>query len=210
MYLTMTVTNGTDSETVTVPAVMGQKYETVITPTKDVPPSERTKQPHLNGFMNGVSQPPNETTVNGDLSLPAIPTVDSKTEVAPPPALSIKQGSEAPGQLNGQKGDLNSSHAFSNGHVDENLLPSTKLQRLLKETDEIIVCPGVYDGFSARIALSVGFKAMYMVSCTPTLAVKSSKHLLISARREQVPRLHGLEWPTWASLSCMICVSTPR
>lgn len=27
----------------------------------------------------------------------------------------------------------------------------------------MIVCPGVYDGFSARIALEVGFDALYMV-----------------------------------------------
>ena len=40
-----------------------------------------------------------------------------------------------------------------------------KLQRLLKHTDDLIVCPGVYDGFSARIAMSVGFQCLYMVSC---------------------------------------------
>lgn len=40
---------------------------------------------------------------------------------------------------------------------------STKLQRLLKGSNELIVCPGVYDGFSARIALSVGFQCLYMV-----------------------------------------------
>lgn len=50
--------------------------------------------------------------------------------------------------------------------TDDSLLPpSTRLQRYLKETDELIVCPGVYDGFSARIAISVGYKAMYMVRC---------------------------------------------
>ena len=41
--------------------------------------------------------------------------------------------------------------------------PATKLKRLLEETKDLIVCPGVYDGFSARIALSVGFDTMYMV-----------------------------------------------
>ena len=41
---------------------------------------------------------------------------------------------------------------------------ATKLKWLLEETSELIVCPGVYDGFSARIALDVGFKALYMVS----------------------------------------------
>lgn len=41
--------------------------------------------------------------------------------------------------------------------------PATKLKRRLKDTKDLIVCPGVYDGFSARIALSVGFDTMYMV-----------------------------------------------
>lgn len=41
--------------------------------------------------------------------------------------------------------------------------PATTLKRRLENTKDLIVCPGVYDGFSARIALSVGFDAMYMV-----------------------------------------------
>ncbi len=47
--------------------------------------------------------------------------------------------------------------------MDEFLSPATRLKRQLERTDELIVCPGVYDGFSARIAISVGFDAMYMV-----------------------------------------------
>jgi methylisocitrate lyase len=39
-----------------------------------------------------------------------------------------------------------------------------KLRSMLEAGDDIIFCPGVYDGFSARIALSVGFDAIYMVS----------------------------------------------
>ena len=38
----------------------------------------------------------------------------------------------------------------------------TKLRRKL-EAGEFILAPGVYDGFSARIALEVGFDAIYMV-----------------------------------------------
>ncbi|KAH8759220.1 Pyruvate/Phosphoenolpyruvate kinase-like domain-containing protein [Hyaloscypha sp. PMI_1271] len=33
---------------------------------------------------------------------------------------------------------------------------------MIKNLDHILVCPGVYDGLSARIALSVGFEGMYM------------------------------------------------
>ena len=51
----------------------------------------------------------------------------------------------------------------ANGTFDEIWSPATKLKRRLEDTQDLIVCPGVYDGFSARIALSVGFEAMYMV-----------------------------------------------
>lgn len=44
------------------------------------------------------------------------------------------------------------------------LTPATVLKHRLQNTTDLIVCPGVYDGFSARIALSVGFDALYMVS----------------------------------------------
>jgi methylisocitrate lyase len=40
---------------------------------------------------------------------------------------------------------------------------ASKLRRMLQDTKEMIVCPGVYDGLSARIAMELGFKGMYMV-----------------------------------------------
>ena len=48
--------------------------------------------------------------------------------------------------------------------VTDSIPASTKLRRLLNESNRLIVCPGVYDGFSARIAIDVGFDALYMVS----------------------------------------------
>ncbi|KAL4939954.1 hypothetical protein BDV06DRAFT_230745 [Aspergillus oleicola] len=42
------------------------------------------------------------------------------------------------------------------------LPPATRLRQLLAEKD-IVVAPGVYDGFSARITLEVGFDCLYMV-----------------------------------------------
>lgn len=38
-----------------------------------------------------------------------------------------------------------------------------RLRAQLAEPDHIIVCPGVYDGFTARIALKAGFDCLYMV-----------------------------------------------
>ncbi|KAI0010313.1 Phosphoenolpyruvate/pyruvate domain-containing protein [Xylariaceae sp. FL0662B] len=39
---------------------------------------------------------------------------------------------------------------------------TAKLRQLLADPDKIIVCPGVHDGLTARVALSVGFDALYM------------------------------------------------
>jgi 2-methylisocitrate lyase-like PEP mutase family enzyme len=39
----------------------------------------------------------------------------------------------------------------------------SKLRALLAQEHGIVVCPGVYDGFTARLALNAGFKILYMV-----------------------------------------------
>lgn len=54
--------------------------------------------------------------------------------------------------------------SFTPAVVAPRVSGATKLKKMLDETDELIVCPGVYDGVSARVALSCGFSAMYMVS----------------------------------------------
>lgn len=48
--------------------------------------------------------------------------------------------------------------------VNEPVYGATKLRKMLFETNELIVCPGVYDGLSARTAMELGFSALYMVS----------------------------------------------
>lgn len=40
---------------------------------------------------------------------------------------------------------------------------ATKLRQMIFESKELIVCPGVYDGLSARTAIETGFDALYMV-----------------------------------------------
>lgn len=39
---------------------------------------------------------------------------------------------------------------------------STRLRHMIKNLEHILVCPGVYDGLSARIAIATGFEGMYM------------------------------------------------
>ena len=48
--------------------------------------------------------------------------------------------------------------------VASSVSAAAKLRLDLANPDKIIVCPGVFDGFSARMALNAGFDAMYMVS----------------------------------------------
>lgn len=40
---------------------------------------------------------------------------------------------------------------------------AAKLRGLLADEKKIVVCPGVYDGLTARIALQAGFESLYMV-----------------------------------------------
>ena len=40
---------------------------------------------------------------------------------------------------------------------------AARLRQLLNDREKLIVCPGVYDGLTARIALSLEFEALYMV-----------------------------------------------
>lgn len=56
----------------------------------------------------------------------------------------------------------NVSHV--DGYTPPSQHPATKLRAMIEDADKIIVAPGVYDGFSARIALEVGFDCLYMVS----------------------------------------------
>lgn len=49
-------------------------------------------------------------------------------------------------------------------HTMPMVTAATGLRRTLEDPNSFVVAPGVYDGLSARIALSVGFDALYMVS----------------------------------------------
>jgi hypothetical protein len=68
-----------------------------------------------------------------------------------------------------------------NSDVEVILPASTRLRRMIYHSEKIIVAPGVYDGLSARVALSVGFDAMYMV-----------RNLVVSFRIRYTDR--ALDW----------------
>lgn len=43
------------------------------------------------------------------------------------------------------------------------LTGARRLRQLLEDPNYLVLCPGVFDGITARLALSVGFDAIYMV-----------------------------------------------
>ncbi|KAJ9301875.1 hypothetical protein DTO271G3_741 [Paecilomyces variotii] len=54
---------------------------------------------------------------------------------------------------------------------------ATTLRRTLEDPNSFIVAPGVYDGFSARIALQTGFDALYMTGAGTTASVHGQADL---------------------------------
>jgi 2-methylisocitrate lyase-like PEP mutase family enzyme len=43
-------------------------------------------------------------------------------------------------------------------------MAASRLRQILADQGTMVVCPGVYDGLTARIALASGYEALYMVS----------------------------------------------
>ncbi|PSN66165.1 carboxyvinyl-carboxyphosphonate phosphorylmutase [Corynespora cassiicola Philippines] len=48
--------------------------------------------------------------------------------------------------------------------------PVEKLRKLIERPNEILVCPGVYDGYTARIALQEGVDCLYMTGAGTTMS----------------------------------------
>lgn len=78
---------------------------------------------------------------------------------------------------------------------------ASKLRRMLKDTKDLIVCPGVYDGLSARIAMQVGFKGLYMVRNLIYHSTSQSADQTCRLVLELPP--HAWEWLISAWLSFM-------
>jgi 2-methylisocitrate lyase-like PEP mutase family enzyme len=51
----------------------------------------------------------------------------------------------------------------TNGHTPTPISAATKLRRIVEDPIAFVMFPGVYDGYSARISLKVGFDGLYMV-----------------------------------------------
>ena len=49
------------------------------------------------------------------------------------------------------------------GQTERKMTAVEKLRSMLADPNKFLSCPGVYDGFTARLALNAGFKTLYMV-----------------------------------------------
>ena len=68
--------------------------------------------------------------------------------------------------------------------VDKPMSGATKLKKMLLESNELIVCPGVYDGLSARTAIEVGFNGLYMTGAGTTASRLGQPDLAIAQLHE--------------------------
>lgn len=59
-------------------------------------------------------------------------------------------------------------HIAAPSTYDPHAPASTRLRYLIKYSETIIDCPGVYDGLSARLAASIGFPGLYMTGAGTT------------------------------------------
>ncbi|PNS16812.1 2-methylisocitrate lyase, mitochondrial [Sphaceloma murrayae] len=64
---------------------------------------------------------------------------------------------------------------------------SSILREQLADESHIVVCPGVYDGLTARIALDAGFKTLYMTGAGTSASVLGSPDLALIT----LPEMHG-------------------
>lgn len=97
-------------------------------------------------------------------------------QVMPPAAFNAPfaiHDTEDPDYIHGENNSNSYGSALAVGghaYVQPALFPNqvhtpaaTRFRNMLINTDKLIVCPGVYDGLSARVAHEVGFEALYMV-----------------------------------------------
>lgn len=169
--------------TVVITASTDKNHNSVIT-VKDQYGQRTIDLPTPGSEADHSADQPEEQLINDQLSSPGPMVLSADVEAPKTPATSVEHEDKLPtpeqeenkpstlvydeSKLSTpvQKEDETPALVPMRVDIDDTLLPpSTRLQRYLKETDELIVCPGVYDGFSARIAISVGYKAMYMVRC---------------------------------------------
>ncbi len=106
-------------------------------------PSKPSLTPITTEITSEDSTEPSSAS-DGFIDIPPPVLAEKKEVTATPPAKWLKLNDVVPS-------------------VNEPTSGAKKLRKMLFETEELIICPGVYDGLSARTAIELGFNAMYMV-----------------------------------------------
>ncbi|KAI4271567.1 MAG: hypothetical protein L6R38_006838 [Xanthoria sp. 2 TBL-2021] len=89
--------------------------------------------------------------------------------------------------INGYQDTIATSPTITNApQAAYSLNPATRLKFKLQHTTDLIVCPGVYDGLSARIAEAVGFETLYMTGAGSTASMLGMADLGIASRDDMV------------------------
>ncbi|KAJ9664750.1 hypothetical protein H2198_000096 [Neophaeococcomyces mojaviensis] len=88
------------------------------------------------------------------------------------------------------------SNGTQNGRLGPLQHPATKLRNMVESSEGVIVAPGVYDGFSARIALEVGFDCLYMTgagTCAAKLGQPDLGFATLNDMRENAEIIANLD-----------------
>ncbi|KAI1455103.1 oxaloacetate Acetylhydrolase [Annulohypoxylon moriforme] len=138
-----------------------------------------------NKFHEPVKSTPLVNTVEileDDSTMVAIPEVVAVPEVITPPEVATIELPSSDDSLEKTETSLQLSDIVSG--VIEPASGAKKLRKMLLETNELIVCPGVYDGLSARTAMELGFNAMYMTGAGTTASRIGQPDLAIAQLHE--------------------------
>jgi 2-methylisocitrate lyase-like PEP mutase family enzyme len=84
----------------------------------------------------------------------------------------------------------------SNTNGTKPMAAAARLRAQLADPNNIVVCPGIYDGFTARIALATGFDCLYMTGAGTSMSVLGMADLGITTINEmatQASMIAGLD-----------------
>ena len=85
-----------------------------------------------------------------------------------------------------------------NGHTTQPATGGKRLRQLLSDPSKTVIAPGVYDGITARLAISSGAECLYMVTCPPPQTTQYSMLIQPPCRLAQAQACPASAWPTWA------------
>lgn len=137
-------------------------------------------------WLSNGHYPDYQTSQDVKVSAPGYPPLVIRIEsvhASPTSTPTVSNG----GTLDSQLVSDTKASLLSSSYVSA----ATRLRNMIEKGDKLIVCPGVYDGFSARIAMSLGFDALYMVYFAPLLLTQPQAN---KSRLEQERQRPDLAW----------------